>query len=336
MVITMNSHFSPTDFCSKHPLLNFLLFLDKITFLSFICWTCLWLLPQLTCSKVQFLCYAWINPFAVKITGCFIFKVKTTDPIAKSNRHVQAFLAFFVLSAALSSAENNPLETLSSFYVFLLSLLPLLLPLLNTVCWILPHPHATSLPWGTSSTSMTSITPRHAAHCLSHVQLFVTPWTIAHQARLSMGFSRQEHWSGLPCPPPGDLPDPRIKPGSSSLQVDSLPLAPPPGLHTPFTPNLHIQLSTVTSLFDPNHPEWAPFHASNLPLLCILIMPKKNQYNTQARSLRLSSSFFFSYKPRHQSESVTVHCVFHISTTPTPHHASWSVNSDPHLPGLWL
>ena len=42
---------------------------------------------------------------------------------------------------------------------------------------------------------------------LSHVRLFETPWTIARQAPLSTGFSRQEYWSGLPCPPPGDLPD---------------------------------------------------------------------------------------------------------------------------------
>ena len=52
---------------------------------------------------------------------------------------------------------------------------------------------------------------------LSHfspVLLFVTPWTIAHRARPSMGFSRQEYWSGLPCPPPGDLPDPGIKQAS--------------------------------------------------------------------------------------------------------------------------
>ena len=48
----------------------------------------------------------------------------------------------------------------------------------------------------------------------SHVWLFVTPWTAAHQALLSMGFSRQEYWSGLPCPPPGDLPNPGMKPAS--------------------------------------------------------------------------------------------------------------------------
>ena len=49
---------------------------------------------------------------------------------------------------------------------------------------------------------------------LGRVQLFATPWAVAHQAPLSMGFSRQGYWSGLPCPPPGDLPDPGIKPAS--------------------------------------------------------------------------------------------------------------------------
>ena len=46
----------------------------------------------------------------------------------------------------------------------------------------------------------------------SHVRLFATPWTVACQAPMSMGFFRQEYWSGLPCPPPGDLPDPEINP----------------------------------------------------------------------------------------------------------------------------
>ena len=44
--------------------------------------------------------------------------------------------------------------------------------------------------------------------------LFAIPWLVAHRAPLSTGFSREEHWTGLPCPPPGDLPDPGIKPGS--------------------------------------------------------------------------------------------------------------------------
>ena len=50
----------------------------------------------------------------------------------------------------------------------------------------------------------------------------MTPWTIAHQAPLPMAFSRQESWNGLPFPPPGDLPNPGIKPESPALQVDSL------------------------------------------------------------------------------------------------------------------
>ena len=62
---------------------------------------------------------------------------------------------------------------------------------------------------------------------LSRVWLFVTSWTVAHQASQSMEFSRQEYWSGLPFPSPGDLPDPGIKPGSPALQADALPSEPP-------------------------------------------------------------------------------------------------------------
>ena len=61
----------------------------------------------------------------------------------------------------------------------------------------------------------------------SRAQLFETPRTVACQASLSMGFSRQEYWSGLPYPPPRDLPNPGIEPRSPSLQVDSLPSKPP-------------------------------------------------------------------------------------------------------------
>ena len=58
---------------------------------------------------------------------------------------------------------------------------------------------------------------------LSRAQLFATPWTIAHQAPPSMEFSRQEYWSGLLYPSPGDLPDPGFEPGSPALQADALP-----------------------------------------------------------------------------------------------------------------
>ena len=57
---------------------------------------------------------------------------------------------------------------------------------------------------------------------LSHVWLFATPWTVAHQAPPSMGFSRQEYWSGFPFPSPGDLPDPGIEPRSPALQANAL------------------------------------------------------------------------------------------------------------------
>ena len=58
------------------------------------------------------------------------------------------------------------------------------------------------------------------AQLLSPVRLFVTPWTVAHQAPLSMGFPRQEYWSGLPFPSPGYLPHPGIKLRSPTLQAD--------------------------------------------------------------------------------------------------------------------
>ena len=66
---------------------------------------------------------------------------------------------------------------------------------------------------------------------LSHVQLFVSLWTVVHQAPLSMEFSRQEYWSGLPLTPPGDLPDPGIKPTSlmSPALAGGLFTTAPPG-----------------------------------------------------------------------------------------------------------
>ena len=57
---------------------------------------------------------------------------------------------------------------------------------------------------------------------LSHVRLSATPWTVAYQAPPSMGFSRQEYWSGFPFPSPGDLPDPGIEPRSPAFQADAL------------------------------------------------------------------------------------------------------------------
>ena len=68
---------------------------------------------------------------------------------------------------------------------------------------------------------------RKKVKLLNHVQLFATPWTIAHQFPLSMGFSRQEYWSELPFPSLGDLPDPGTEPRSPALHTDALPSEPP-------------------------------------------------------------------------------------------------------------
>ena len=62
---------------------------------------------------------------------------------------------------------------------------------------------------------------------LSRVRFFEIPWTVAYQAPPSMGFSRQEYWSGVPFPSPGDLADPGIEPRSPALQADALPSEPP-------------------------------------------------------------------------------------------------------------
>ena len=74
------------------------------------------------------------------------------------------------------------------------------------------------------------------AKLLSRVRLFVTPWTVAHQDPPSMGFSRQEYWSGLPFLSPGALPDPGIRPRSPALQADALTSEPPGKLKL----NIHI------------------------------------------------------------------------------------------------
>ena len=79
--------------------------------------------------------------------------------------------------------------------------------------------------------SLSTVPYRDFYRCLymcwlfSRVWLFATPWTVAHQAALSVDFSRQEYWSGLPFPSPGDLSHPGIEPRSPALQADSLPLS---------------------------------------------------------------------------------------------------------------
>ena len=82
---------------------------------------------------------------------------------------------------------------------------------------------------------------------LSLVQLFATPWTVAHQAPPSMGFSRQEYWSGLPFPSAGDLPNLGIEPRSPALQADAL-TSEPPGKPYRFFLKSHPQFNSVQLL----------------------------------------------------------------------------------------
>ena len=81
-----------------------------------------------------------------------------------------------------------------------------------------------SLQWAPLTGQDTPSSPSVCA-CSSHARLFATRWIVAHQAPLSMGFSRQEYWCGLPCPGSLNLPNPEIKPVSPALQTNSLPLS---------------------------------------------------------------------------------------------------------------
>ena len=91
---------------------------------------------------------------------------------------------------------------------------------------------------------------------LSRVQLFATPWTIAHQAPPSMEFSRQEYWSGLPFPSPGDLPHPGIEPGSPTLQANTLPSEPPGKYHSDAATAAAKSLQSCPTLCDPMDYSW--------------------------------------------------------------------------------
>ena len=84
----------------------------------------------------------------------------------------------------------------------------------------------------------------------------MTPWTVARQAPLSMGFPKQEYWSGLPFPSPGDFPDPWIKPTSSALQADSLPSEPPGKLKNTALGSL----SLLQGIFPIQESNWGILH----------------------------------------------------------------------------
>ena len=87
---------------------------------------------------------------------------------------------------------------------------------------------------------------------LSYVQPFVTLWTVAHKTPQSIEFFRQEYWSGLSFPSPGDFPDPGIEPGSPALQADSLPTEPPGN-------SIDIEIECTVNVLHLNHPQTSPY-----------------------------------------------------------------------------
>ena len=91
--------------------------------------------------------------------------------------------------------------------------------------------HELPVSWSTFLPSSCDIVSE--VKSLSRVRLFATPWTVAYQGPLYMGFSRQEYWSALLFPSPGDLPNPGIEPGSPALWADVLPSEPPGKPHGP-------------------------------------------------------------------------------------------------------
>ena len=106
--------------------------------------------------------------------------------------------------------------------------------------------------WWTESSKGTETEWRASLLCVTSVTSdSATLWTVARQAPQSLGSSRQEYWSGFPCPPPGDLPDPEFEPTSATLQVDSL-LCEPTGelpLFISFTLTLNHILSLLVTLY---------------------------------------------------------------------------------------
>ena len=96
----------------------------------------------------------------------------------------------------------------------------------RTDVWQRPPQHCKAIMLQLKKCDVVYWSQKKKCWSLSRVQLFATPWTVAHQAPLSLGFPRQEYWSGLPFPFSADFPYPEIKPWSPALQADSLPSAP--------------------------------------------------------------------------------------------------------------
>ena len=162
---------------------------------------------------------------------------------------------------------------------------------------------------------------------LSLVRLFATPWVVAYQAPMSMGFSRQEYWSGLPFPSPGYLPDPGIEPRSATLEADTLTSEPPREAHyhimTPFIPNYPMrsalsEVNVVTLAFF-----WLVSMVYSFPSFYFLFLLATESCLTFCDPMDCSTPGF-----------PVLHCLLELAQT----HAHWVSNavqpSHPLLPPL--
>ena len=130
--------------------------------------------------------------------------------------------SFTFIKRLFSSSSLSAIRVVSSAYLRLLVFLPaLLIPACASSC------PAIYLMYSEYKVNKERKGKERKVKSLSHVQLFATPRTVTYQAPLSMGFSRQEYWSGMLFPSPGDLPDSGIEPRSPALQADALPSRPP-------------------------------------------------------------------------------------------------------------
>ena len=150
----------------------------------------------------------WLDRLAVQGTlRCLLQRYSSKASILRGS-------AFFIVQ--LSHPYMTTGKTIASTRrTFVGKVISLLLNMLSRlVITFLPRSKHFLISW---LQSPCAVILKAKVKSFSHVRLFATPWTVAHQAPLSMGFSRQEHWSGLPFPSPGDLPDPGIKPRSPAL-----------------------------------------------------------------------------------------------------------------------
>ena len=167
--------------------------------------------------------------------------------------------------------------------------------------------HSHLEPLGYCSVTATSCVQTVLSH-FSRAQLFVSPWTLARQAPLSMGFSMQVYWSGLPCPPPGDLPNPGTEPRSPASQADSLPSESPGKPHM-VRSAIQMGLSPLDtpSTCGINHsprPQLAPRPALLLHPWLPLPLPKSlHGGSEEVQKSRHSHSHIFSFPP------LTLHAV---------------------------